>query len=170
MLSCSFVFEQSLLSVHCWCITKSTSGNDYPIDGQKCTPKTNYFFNHKPLLLVSPYDTIFHIEHNEYYLFYIDSIVLTCISQTVLMMPWMMPSWSLTISKNENCFYMIFVLDIFIYILYWVYSRATTCCLPLQQPVGPIHCKYWPTYWPIIYDWTNVGWQLRHLGRVQSKF
>jgi len=50
----------------------------------------------------------------------------SCISQTMSMTPWMMLSWLLTISKKEDCFYMIFVLYILISIWYWAYSGAMT--------------------------------------------
>jgi len=56
--------------------------------------------------------------------------------------PWTMPSWSKWMDKREDSFYIIFILDIYIYILYRGYGRLgpTSCCFGV-----PRACRL-PTY------------------------
>jgi len=49
--------------------------------------------------------------------------------------PWTMPSWSKWMDKNEDSFYIIFILDIHIYILYRGYGRLRHVVLGCPQPV-----------------------------------
>jgi len=117
--------------LRCVSTMKQTSRNNHLIDSRKCTQKTHYFYYHKPLLVHLSYNNVTYI------------IVFSTTSSTFSMlmslskhaslkwyqpmMPWTMPSWLSTISKKEDCFYMIFMLDIFIYIsLYQVYRLAMT--------------------------------------------
>ena len=130
MLSCSFIFEWSLLSVALSIhdkINKRQRSSDW---WSKMLPKNTLLFQAQAATSsITVWYYVQHrcVQHNEYYLFYIDSIVLPCVSRTISMTPWTMPSWWSTISKKEDWFYIIFVLYIFIFILYWVYSWATTC-------------------------------------------
>jgi len=66
-------------------------------------------------------------------------------------------------SKREDCFYIIFVLYIFIFILYWVYSWAMTGCLQLQPActtwyLGPIYGNH--IHLSSFFSYTVVLWLL----------
>jgi len=47
--------------LRCRYITKQTSGNIHPIDGQKRTQKTHCSYKHEPLLVHLPYNTVSYI-------------------------------------------------------------------------------------------------------------